>query len=121
MSCVKEVGGTDALYEQITTQKTLMLLVYNVFSDTIQPTLSLVTKTFVEINAELNVEIHVDIYDEISAYLMSSRDICRHKKKVAMALRDLRTFGTMVDIIINGKRCFCVFTAHTANVNYKIL
>ena len=29
-------------------------------------------------------------------------------------------FGTMVDIIINGKRCFCVFTVHIAIINYKI-
>ena len=27
-------------------------------------------------------------------------------------------FGTIVDIIINGKWCFCVFTVHIANVNF---
>ena len=26
--------------------------------------------------------------------------------------------GKIVDIIINGKRCFCVFTVHFAKVNY---
>ena len=30
------------------------------------------------------------------------------------------SFETILDIIINGKRCFCVFTMHITKVNYKI-
>ena len=30
------------------------------------------------------------------------------------------SFGTITDTIISENRCFCVFTVHIANVNYKI-
>ena len=55
-------NSTHCTSRYIMAQKTLMLLVYNIFSDT----LSLVTKAFVEINAEINVEINFKINVEIN-------------------------------------------------------